>query len=51
MTTVVNLDSRDVRLIIAKFLGVKVEDVIPSRYSFGVANMSAEEISRRIGTL
>ena len=48
MTTVVNLDSKDVRAIIAKFLGVKVEDVIPNRYSFGVANMSAEEIEKRI---
>lgn len=48
MTTVVNLDSKDVRAIIARFLGVKVEDVIPNRYSFGVAGMSAEEIARRI---
>ena len=43
-----NLESKDVRLIIAKFLGVKLEDVIPNRYSYGVANMSAEEIERRI---
>ena len=48
MKTTVNLESKDVRLIIAKFLGVKLEDVIPNRYSYGVANMSAEEIERRI---
>ena len=48
MTTVVNLDSKDVRTIIAKFLGIKVEDVIPNRYSFGVANLSAEDIEKRI---
>ena len=48
MKTVVTLETKDVREIIARFLGVKVEDVIPNRYSFGVANMSAAEIGRRI---
>ena len=42
------LESKDVREIIAKFLGVKIEDVIPNRYSFAIANMSAEKIERRI---
>lgn len=49
MKTVVTLESKDVRLIIAKFLGVKIEDVIPNRYSFGVSGMNAEEISAKIG--
>ena len=48
MKTTVNLDNKDVRVIIARFLGVKLEDVIPNRYSFGVTNMPAEEIERRI---
>lgn len=48
MKTVVTLESQDVREIIAKFLQVKKEDVIPNRYTFGVANMPAEEIARRI---
>lgn len=48
MKTTVTLENKDVREIIAKFLGVKTEDVIPNRYSFGVANMSAQEIERRI---
>lgn len=48
MKTVVTLETKDVRIIIAKFLGVKVEDVIPNRYSFGVSGMSAEEIVRKI---
>ena len=48
MKTTVTLENKDVREIIAKFLGVKLEDVIPNRYSVGVANMSAEEIERRI---
>lgn len=48
MKTTVNLESKDVREIIAKFLGLKAEQIIPNRYSFGVTGMSAEEISRRI---
>ena len=48
MKTTVQLESKDVRGIIAKFLGVRTDDVIPNRYSFSVANMSAEEIERRI---
>ena len=48
MKTTVTLESKDVREIIAKFLGVKIEDVIPNRYSFAVANMTAAEIERKI---
>lgn len=48
MKTTVNLESKDVRVIIAKFLGVRLEDVVPNRYSFGIANMSAEEIERKL---
>lgn len=48
MKTTVTLDSKDVRSIIAKFLNVSLEDVIPNRYSFSVANMAADEIERRL---
>lgn len=48
MKTTVQLDSKDVREIIAKFLDIPVEDVIPNRYSFGIANRSAEEIENKI---
>lgn len=48
MKTTVTLESKDVREIIARFLGVKVEDVIPNRYSFGVANMPAQVIAEKI---
>ena len=48
MKTTVQLETKDVREIIAKFLGVKVDDVIPNRYSFSIANMSAEEIEKKI---
>lgn len=48
MKTTVNLENKDVREIIARFLGVKVEQVIPQRYTFGIEGMSAEEITKRI---
>ena len=48
MKTTVLLESRDVREIIAKFLDIDTEDVIPNRYSFGISNMSAEEIEAKI---
>ena len=48
MRTTVNLENKDVREIIAKFLGIKVDQVIPQRYTFGIEGMSAEEITQRI---
>ena len=48
MKTTIQLDSKDVREIIAKFLGIPIENVIPNRYNFSVANMSAEEIEKKI---
>lgn len=48
MKTTVLLENKDVRVMIASFLGLKVEDIIPNRYNFSVQNMSAEEIEGRI---
>ena len=48
MKQVINLEAKDIRTIIAKFLGIPEEDVIPNRYSFSVSNMSADEIARRM---
>lgn len=48
MKTTVTLESKDVRQIIANYLRIRIEDVIPNRYSFAIANLSAEEIERRI---
>lgn len=48
MKTTVQLETKDVRAIIARFLGVSIEDVIPNRYNFSVAGMSAEEIEKKI---
>jgi len=49
MKTVVNLETKDVRIIIAKFFGIPVESVIPNRYSFSIEGLSAEAIAERIG--
>lgn len=50
MKTTVQLDSKDVREMIFRFLGIPIEDVIPNRYSFSIAGMTAEEIERKIHT-
>lgn len=48
MKVLVNLESKDVREIIAKFLGIETDDVIPNRYSFSVSGMTVEEIEERM---
>jgi len=48
MKTTVQLETKDVRAIIARFLGISLEDVIPNRYNFSVAGISAEEIEKKI---
>ena len=48
MKTTVQLESKEVRVIIARFLGISIEDVIPNRYNFSVVGMSAEEIENKI---
>lgn len=50
MKTTVQLESKDVRKMIAKFLGITEEQVIPNRYNFSVTGLSAEEIEKKIGT-
>ena len=47
MITTVQLDSKDVRAVLARFFGVKLDDVIPNRYSFSIANLSAAEIEKK----
>ena len=48
MKTQITLDSKEVRTIIAKFLGVKEEQVIPLRYNFAVEGMTAEQIAEKL---
>ncbi len=48
MKTIVNLETKDVREIIAKYLGIPEDDVIPNRYSFGIANMTVEQIEAKL---
>lgn len=44
----VTLESKEVRAIIARFLQIPEDQVIPMRYGFAVEGMSAAEIARRI---
>lgn len=47
-TMTVTLDGKEVRAIIAKALGFRVEDVKPLRYNFAIEGHSAEEVESRI---
>ena len=47
MKTTVQLESKDVRTIIARFLGISEEQVIPMRYNFAIEGMTAEQTSRK----
>lgn len=48
MKTTVTLDGKDVRTMIARFLGIKEEQVIPLRYNFAVEGLTEEEIAARL---
>lgn len=48
MKSTVTLESKDIREIIAKFLGVTIEDVIPNRYTFSVVGISESEIEQKL---
>ncbi len=48
MKTQITLDSKEVKTIIAKFLGISEEQVIPLRYNFAIEGLSAEEIERKL---
>jgi len=50
MKTTVQLESKDVRKMIAKFLEITEEQVIPNRYSFSIDGLTVEEIEKKIGT-
>lgn len=44
----ITLESRDVRTIIAKFLEIPEEQVIPLRYNFAIEGMTMEEIEGKL---
>lgn len=48
MKTMVSLETKDVRAIIASFLGIPIESVIPNRYSFSVIGVSVDEIKNKM---
>lgn len=45
MKNAIILDANDVKEIIAKYYGVKPEDVIKSQYSYTVAMENAQKVS------
>lgn len=48
MKVTIQLDTKEVRKIIAKYLEIPEEDVIPNRYSFSVANINYEELKEKL---
>lgn len=48
MKSTVTLEAKEVRTIIAQFLGIKEEQVVSLRYNFAVEGMTAEEIAAKI---
>ena len=44
----ITLDSKEVKTIIAKFLGISEEQLIPFRYNFAIAGLSVEEIEQEL---
>ena len=48
MKTQITLDSKEVKTIIAKFLGISEEQVIPLRYNFAIEGLSVEEIEKKL---
>lgn len=48
MKTQITLDGKEVKTIIAKFLGISEEQVIPLRYNFAIEGLSVEEIERKL---
>ena len=48
MKSTVTLETKDVRTVIAKFLGVRVEDVVSGRYTYSVMNISADTVATKI---
>lgn len=45
----ITLESKEVRKIIAKFLNISEEQVIPLRYNFAIEGITIEEIIKKIG--
>lgn len=44
----VTLESKEVRLIIARYLGIPEEQVIPLRYSYAIEGLTVEEIEAKL---
>lgn len=48
MKNIVQLDNKEVREIIANFLDIPIDNVIPNRYNFSIDGLTIEEVEERI---
>ena len=48
MKETVTLEGKDVRQIIADYLGISVDNVIPNRYTYSVVGITAEDVKKRM---
>lgn len=48
MKVQITLEGKEVKAIIAKFFGIKEDQVIPLRYNFAVEGLSAEQIAEKL---
>lgn len=48
MNSGIILDSKDVKEIIAKFLGISIDNVVPTKYSFMITGITEEEIKKKM---
>lgn len=44
----ITLDGKEVRTIIAKYLGISEDQVIPLRYNFAIEGMTIQELEQKI---
>lgn len=51
MKSQVTLDNKELRIIVAKALGIREEQVTSLKYNVAIEGLSAEEIERRIKAL
>ena len=48
MKTAVTLEAKEIRIMIAAFLGIPPEKVTPNRYNFSVEGITEKEIAERL---
>lgn len=46
--TTVQLDSKEIRRIIAEYFGIDIEKVISTKYNFAIIDVPIEELEKKI---